>query len=77
MQKEVKHAFWHGSVLDTKGVEVANVMKMILLIKTLQQLEERFQNEAYSHLQVADFRTWQTATVTQEEIDNVVALDKK
>ena len=77
MRKEVKQAVLEGWVLGSKGVAGADVTKTILLTKRLQQLEERFQNEAYSQLQVADFRTWQTATVTQEEIDKVVALEKK
>ena len=77
MRKEVKQAVLHGWVLDSKGVGGDDVTKTIPLTKLLQQLEERFQNEAYSWLQVADFRTWQTATVTQEEIDKVVASEKK
>ena len=77
VRKEVKQAVLHGWVLDSKGVGGADVTKTILLTKLLQQLEERFQNEPYSQLQVADFRTWQTATVTQEEIDKVVASEKR
>ena len=56
VRKEVKQAVLQGWVLDSKGVGGADVTKTILLTKLLQQLEERFQNEAYSQLQVADFK---------------------
>ena len=77
VRKEVKRAVLHGWVLDSKGVGGADVTKTILLTKLLQQQEESFQNEAYTQLQVADFRTWQIATVTPEEMDKVVASEKK
>ena len=43
--------------------------------KLLDQLDNCSQNQAYVHLEVADFRSWNSVEVTDSEIDMVLASE--
>ena len=62
---------------DGREVGPADGIKIVLLTKLSKELDKRFQNQAYEHLEAAGFRSWHTAQVRDQETKKVVASELK
>ena len=63
-------------VLSATDVIGADQCKQRLLTNLLKELDAHFQNNAYTHLGVADFRGWAGVEVTEQEIGWIIRTEK-